>query len=166
VGFRLEIERAFRARAQSSGDESVARSFTFFSYGAQDRAMPAVLGGSQERRRAAMGDWITSLPRPLAVFAANDLWGSELIQAARERGLRVPSDVAIVGVDNEELLCEISHPPLSSIRIGSEQIGRTAVAVLEQLLRGKRPQEPIPRVAPVEVVTRQSTDVLAVEDTM
>jgi LacI family transcriptional regulator len=164
IGFRLEIERAFRSRAQSSGDESMARNFTFASYGAHDRKMSAVLGASQERRRAAMGDWIASLPRPLAVFAANDLWGSELIQAARERGLRVPGDVAIVGVDNEELLCEISHPPLSSIRIGSEQIGRTAVAMLEQLLRGKRPAEPIARIAPVEVVTRQSSDVLAVED--
>ena len=113
---------------------------------------------------ATIGAWLGSLPKPLAIFAANDLWGSELIQAAREGGLRVPSDVAILGVDNEELLCEISHPPLSSIRVGSEQIGRTAVAVLERLLRRRSAAPDIARVAPVEVITRQSTDVLAVED--
>lgn len=164
VGFRMEIERAFRARAESAGDPAIVGSFTFSSHGTGERTVPAVANASQGRSRAAMGAWLASLPRPLAVFAANDLWGSELIQAARERGLSVPSDVAILGVDNEELLCEISHPPLSSIRIGSEQIGRNAVAVLEQLLRGQAAPASIPRVAPVEVVTRQSTDVLAVED--
>ncbi len=164
VGFRMEIERTFRSRAETARDPSIARSFTFSSYGAIDRSMPAVLRSSPERRRAAIGSWLASLPRPLALFAANDLWGSELVQAARERGLRVPADLAILGVDNEELLCEISHPPLSSIRIGSEQIGRTAVAVLERLLQGKSAAPDIPRVAPVEVIIRQSTDVLAVED--
>ena len=160
----MEIERTFRSRAETARDPTHCRSFTFSSYGAIDRSMPAVLRSSPERRRAAIGSWLASLPRPLALFAANDLWGSELVQAARERGLRVPADLAILGVDNEELLCEISHPPLSSIRIGSEQIGRTAVAVLERLLQGKSAAPDIPRVAPVEVIIRQSTDVLAVED--
>jgi LacI family transcriptional regulator len=164
IGFRLEIERTFRARAEAAGDSSLAKTFTFSSYGAGDRKAPALTGTSVERRRAAMTAWLGSLAKPLAIFAANDLWGSELVQAAREGGHRVPTDVAILGVDNEELLCEISHPPLSSIRIGSEQIGRTAVAVLEHLLRRKAPPESIPRVPPVEVITRQSTDVLAVED--
>jgi LacI family transcriptional regulator len=166
VGFRLEIELAFRARGDAANDPGIARAFTFSSFGAGERQAPAVIGASGEKRRAAMTAWLKSLPTPLALFAANDLWGSELIQAAREAGLRVPTDVAILGVDNEELLCEISHPPLSSIRIGSEQIGRTAVGVLERLLRRKPSPQSIPRVAPVEIVTRQSTDVLAVEDSV
>ncbi len=111
-----------------------------------------------------MTTWLRSLPNPLALFVANDLWGFELLQAAREIGLAVPEDVAILGVDNEELLCEISHPPLSSIRIGAEQIGRVAVSLLDELLRKKRKILDIPRVPPIEVVTRQSTDVLAVDD--
>jgi LacI family transcriptional regulator len=164
VGFRLEIERTFRARGEATGDASIAKAFTFSTYGAGERKAPALTGKSVEHRRAAMSHWLRSLPKPLAVFAANDLWGSELIQAAREGGLRVPTDVAILGVDNEELLCEISHPPLSSIRIGSELIGRTAIDVLERLLRGKPAPGNIARISPVEVITRQSTDVLAVED--
>jgi LacI family transcriptional regulator len=67
-------------------------------------------------------------------------------------------------VDNDELLCEIAHPPLSSIRMGAEQIGYAAVALMERLLRGRPAPKNLPRIAPMEVVTRQSTDVLAVED--
>src|SRR5205823_441749 len=141
--------------------------FTYHSYGVADAekpALPAAFGASQKARSAAMGTWLSSLPHPVAVLAANDLWGSELVQAARERRLHVPNDVAILGVDNEELLCELAHPPLSSIRIGGEQIGRAAVTLLEQLLRGKKPKRPFPRIPPMEVVTRQSTHVLTVED--
>lgn len=162
TGFRNEIERTFSARGES-GDGG-AGSFTFASYGVGEGVAPVAFGAPQRKRAAAMGSWLASLPKPLAVFAANDLWGSELVQAARERGLHVPEDVAILGVDNEELLCEIAHPPLSSIRIGAEQIGRQAVTLLEQLLRDKSTGTEVPRIAPVEVVTRQSTDVLAVED--
>jgi LacI family transcriptional regulator len=164
AGFRQEIERTFNERAKNAKDGEPPREFSFSNYGAIDQSAPSVLRGSHERRRAAMGDWLASLPKPVAVFAANDLWGSELVQAARERSLRVPDDVAILGVDNEELLCELSHPPLSSIRMGTEQIGRKAVEVLEMLMRSKRAPATVPRVAPVEIVTRQSTDVLAVED--
>jgi LacI family transcriptional regulator len=124
----------------------------------------AAFGGSEERLAAAMGGWVESLPKPLALFVANDLWGFELVQAVREIGLHVPDDVAVLGVDNEELLCEIAHPPLSSIRIGAEQIGHAAVALMEKMLRGKPLSAEIPRIPPLEVVTRQSTDVLAVDD--
>jgi LacI family transcriptional regulator len=163
IGFRNEIERTFRQRAQSAAGDSERDGFTFASYGSVGEKSPP-LGGSQKRRAAAMGAWLASLPKPLALFVANDLWGFELLQAAREVGLHVPDNVAILGVDNEELLCEIAHPPLSSIRIGAEQIGRVAVTLLDRLLQGKSVAQNISRIAPMEVVTRQSTDVLAVED--
>lgn len=171
AGFRAEIERAFRARAQTIGTDDPRSKFTFASYGSARDAAPArpntatgEFERSQPRLAADMGAWLASLPRPLALFSANDQWGFELLQAAREVGLHVPEDVAILGVDDEELLCEIAHPPLSSIRIGGEQIGRVAVDLLDQLLRGKPVGKDIPRIPPIEVVTRQSTDVLAVED--
>lgn len=164
AGFRRKIEQTFQARAQAAGDAELAGSFTFASYGTSGGETPAAFGGSQKKRAAAMGAWLALLPKPVAVFAANDLWGSELVQAARQQGLRVPDEVAILGVDNEELLCEIAHPPLSSIRIGAEQIGRRAVELLEQMLQGKPAPVNIAPIPPVEVITRQSTDVLAVED--
>jgi LacI family transcriptional regulator len=164
AGFRGEIERTFRARAETTGNIAIQSAFTFASYGSVGDSTPAVLDGPHQRRAAAMIAWLRSLPRPLALFVANDLWGFELLQAAREIGVAVPEDVAILGVDDEELLCEIAHPPLSSIRIGAEQIGRVAVSLLDQLLRKKGKIRDIPRVPPIEVVTRQSTDVLAVDD--
>jgi LacI family transcriptional regulator len=154
AGFREEIERVFGERAGAGA------SFTFASHGSDTR--PTIDG--QRRRAEAMGIWLASLPKPLAVFVANDLWGFEVVQAARELGLHVPDEIAVLGVDNEELLCEIAHPPLSSIRIGAEQIGHAAVATLEQLLQGKPASSSVARVPPLEVVTRQSTDILAVED--
>jgi LacI family transcriptional regulator len=164
AGFRREIENTFRARAQTTGNADLQSSFTFASYGSVGDSVPAVFDGPNQRRAAAMTTWLRSLPRPLALFVANDLWGFELLQAAREIGLAVPEDVAILGVDDEELLCEIAHPPLSSIRIGAEQIGRVAVSLLDQLLHKKGKIHDVPRVPPIEVVTRQSTDVLAVDD--
>jgi LacI family transcriptional regulator len=164
AGFRREIERTFQARAQTTGNVDFQSSFTFASYGSVGDSVPAVFDGPNQRRAAAMTAWLRSLPRPLALFVANDLWGFELLQSARESGLAVPEDIAILGVDDEELLCEIAHPPLSSIRIGAEQIGRVAVSLLDQLLRKKGKIHDVPRVPPIEVVTRQSTDVLAVED--
>jgi LacI family transcriptional regulator len=163
TGFRAEIEKTFRDRAES-GRLRDPQSFTLTSYHSAGGNGSGAFGGSHELRAVAMSAWLRNLPRPLALFVANDTWGFEMLQAAREVGLQVPEDVAILGVDDEELICEIAHPPLSSIRIGAEQIGRVAVTLLDQLLRKKRLPAVIPRVAPMEVVTRQSTDVLAVED--
>ncbi|HYO11064.1 MAG TPA: substrate-binding domain-containing protein [Tepidisphaeraceae bacterium] len=183
AGFREEIERAFTSHADADADDDgsgngsgsgsgsgngnrdAGRGFSLCSFENTNPSVAAALGGRSHRRQsAAMGEWLASLPRPVAVLAANDLWGFELVQAAREAGLHVPDDVAILGVDNDELLCEISHPPLSSIRIGGEQMGQAAVAAMERLLAGRPVAAEQPRVPPLGVVTRQSSDVLAVDD--
>lgn len=164
LGFKTEIEKTFAARAKSNTKNDGSGNFTFSNYASSANPVSAGFGGSEQRVAAAMGEWLAPLPKPLALFVANDLWGFELVQAVRELNLHVPDDVAVLGVDNEELLCEIAHPPLSSIRIGAEQIGHAAVALLENLLRGKPMPAEMPRIPPMEVVTRQSTDVLAVED--
>lgn len=164
VGFHREIRRAYQERDGAQENDHSRLNFTMTSYSSPGESGAAAFAGSHERRAAAMSDWLRSLPKPVALFAANDLWGFELLQAARESGLHVPEDIAILGVDNEELLCEIAHPPLSSIRIGAEQIGRRAVTLLDDLLRGKSAGADASLVPPTEVVTRQSTDVLAVED--
>ncbi|HWB52816.1 MAG TPA: substrate-binding domain-containing protein [Tepidisphaeraceae bacterium] len=164
AGFRAEIHREMRRRAEMAGESNIDSTFTLNTYGSKDRPRAAAFAGSHGRRAAAMGEWLNSLPKPVALFSVNDLWGFELLQAARESGLHVPEDVAILGVDNEELLCEIAHPPLSSIRIGGEQMGRLAVSLLDDLLHRKKAAQEISRVPPMEIVTRQSTDVLAVDD--
>jgi LacI family transcriptional regulator len=113
---------------------------------------------------AELKRWLRELPKPAGVFACNDLWGLPVLEACRLAGLRVPEDVAVVGVDNDELRCELASPSLSSIVVPSERVGYEAAALLERLIEGAAsPREPL-LIPPVRVVTRQSSDVLAGRD--
>jgi LacI family transcriptional regulator len=85
-------------------------------------------------------------------------------EACRRVGLRVPEDVAIVGVDNDELRCEFTNPPLSSVAIPTERIGYEAAALLDRLMDGGQPPAAPVLVQPQGVVVRRSTDMLAVDD--
>ncbi|MEO0964652.1 MAG: XylR family transcriptional regulator [Planctomycetota bacterium] len=106
--------------------------------------------------------WLSDAPKPLAVMAMHDVQARLMSQASRIAGLRVPDDVAIVGVDNDELLCDMSDPPLSSVEQGKQQIGYEAAALLDRMLDGA-PAEQI-LLPPKRVVVRQSSDVLAIDD--
>ena len=110
-------------------------------------------------------DWAAALPRPVGVMAYNDIEARALVNACGELGLRVPDDVAVVGVDDDPLLCAFSNPPLSSVVTGTRRMGYLAAGLLDRMLRGEedRPPDP-PPVPPLGVITRQSSDVLAVED--
>jgi LacI family transcriptional regulator len=89
------------------------------------------------------------------------VWGLQVVEACRLAGLRVPDEVAVVGVDNDDLFCGLARPSLSSIIVPAERIGFEAAAVLERLLAGaKAPRNPR-LIPPAGVVTRQSSDVLA-----
>ncbi len=105
--------------------------------------------------------WLRGLPKPVGVFACHDVWGLQVVEACRVTGLRVPDDVAVLGVDNDDLLCELARPSLSSIVVPAERIGFEAAAVLERLLAGAKPPRKPRLIAPAGVVTRQSSDVLA-----
>jgi LacI family transcriptional regulator len=110
-----------------------------------------------------MERWLTQLPQPVGILAANDELGVRLIKACGQLRLRIPDEVAVLGVDNDELICRASRPPLSSINMGADRIGQRAVQVLDDWFAGKAPPtEPI-TVPPLEVVTRVSTDTLAVD---
>ncbi|MFA5203688.1 MAG: DNA-binding transcriptional regulator [Lentisphaeria bacterium] len=108
--------------------------------------------------------WLRALAKPVAVFAANSIRGFELLEACRREGLRVPQKVAVLGLDNDEVLCEMAFPPLSAIRTANERIGFEAATLLDRLMAGRRPPRRPVLVPPGEVVVRQSTDVLAVHD--
>jgi len=108
--------------------------------------------------------WVRSLSRPVAVLAANDLLGIELAGACAHLGLRVPEDVAILGVDNDDLVCEFCRPTLSSVAVPWEKLGYEAAALLAGMMEGQAPPPEPVLIPPVDVVTRQSTDALAVAD--
>lgn len=108
--------------------------------------------------------WLKALPRPLGLMACNDIRGQQVLNACREAGIPVPDEVAVIGVDNDDVLCDLSDPPLSSVMPNTRRIGYEAAALLERLMAQRSPlPEPV-FVPPLGVVTRRSTDVLAVED--
>jgi LacI family transcriptional regulator len=108
--------------------------------------------------------WLRALPRPVGVFVPGDDWGVQVSEACRQVGLRVPEDVALLGVDDDDLDCELTRPRLSSVIVPAERIGYEAAALLDRLLAGKKtPAQPI-LVPPTGVATRRSTEVLAIED--
>ena len=113
----------------------------------------------------AIARWLKGLPKPVGVFACYDGRALQVLEACQLLGLHVPEQVAVLGVDNDELVCELANPPLSSVQPNARRSGYEAAALLARLMRGeKKGVEPTHQVQPVRVVERQSTDVVAVED--
>lgn len=108
--------------------------------------------------------WLRSLPKPVGVMACNDARGHQLLNAARDLGVSVPDDVAVIGVDNHKTVCELTVPPLSSVEHNTAGVAREALNVLDRMLSGKPPPAEPVLVKPCRVVPRQSTDVLALAD--
>ncbi len=104
------------------------------------------------------------LPRPLAVLACDDRAGSQVIDLARKARLKVPAEIAVLGVNNDEDLCQMAAVPLSSVDDNGRQTGVEAMNILAGLRRGQRPSQGETLVPPNGVVTRASTDVRAVND--
>lgn len=109
-------------------------------------------------------EWCRDLPKPIAIFCCNDDRARQLSVACREAGVRVPDQMAILGVNNDELICGLSFPPLSSIDHGCSRIGYEAAAMLDSMMQGQDPPERPLVVEPLELVQRQSTETLAVDD--
>jgi LacI family transcriptional regulator len=111
-----------------------------------------------------LGRWLVSLPKPIGVMACNDIRGQQILNLCRRLDLAVPEEVAIIGVDNDEILCELSDPPLSSVAPDTLRIGYDAAVLLDRMMAGgKPPAKPI-FIPPRGIVTRRSTEVLALDD--
>jgi LacI family transcriptional regulator len=111
-----------------------------------------------------LSNWLKTLPKPVGIMACNDIRGHQVVNACRRANLAVPEEVAVVGVDNDEIFCELCDPPLTSVALNTVQIGYEATALLERLMDGgKSPATPI-RIPPLDIVTRRSSDVLAMSD--
>jgi LacI family transcriptional regulator len=108
--------------------------------------------------------WLTTIQPPFGLMAVNDHRARMAVNACRQIGLYVPHDVAVVGVDNDPIACEASHPTLTTVARNDERIGYQAAKLLDQLMSGKRPSRSTVLVPPVGVVSRDSTDMVAVDD--
>ncbi len=109
-------------------------------------------------------DWIKELPKPIGLMACNDMRGQQILDACRSIDVALPDDIAVIGVDNDEVLCNLSTPPLSSVAPNAERIGYEAAVLLSRMMAGDRISLGDIFVKPSGIVSRRSTEVLAIED--
>jgi LacI family transcriptional regulator len=109
-------------------------------------------------------DWLNSLAKPVGVLASNDVQASQVSEYCRQLKLLVPDQLAIVGVDNDEVLCDLSRPSLSSVGLPGERIGYEASKLLDEWLKGAPPVKTLIVLPPTGVKVRQSSDLFAVAD--
>jgi LacI family transcriptional regulator len=112
----------------------------------------------------SLAAWIESLPKPVGVMACNDIRAQHILSACGQYGYTVPDEVAVIGVDNDDVLCELCDPPLTSVAKNAQKTGYDAAEMLDRMIRGRRPRRKRTLVAPLGVVSRRSTDIVAVDD--
>jgi LacI family transcriptional regulator len=119
-----------------------------------------------ETEQASMADWLRALPKPVGLMVCNDDRAQQVVEAIKAAKTRVPEEIAILGVDDDDMICELTHPPLSSIALNFEEAGYEAAAQLDRQMTDGRTSRKEIHLRPTHVHTRQSTDVLAVEDSI
>lgn len=117
---------------------------------------------SKEKKR--MAKWLKSIPKPIALLTANDYCGIQVMDVCEQSGIPVPQAVAVLGVDNQEILCQCHHPTLSSIQTFPKEYGFRYASVLDRLIRGEERMGQIYTYGPTGVVSRQSTQCTWIED--
>ena len=144
-GFRREVEAA------GFGD-------SFYSYRMQE------IGMVWYYQRNLLREWLRTIPKPIAIMACDDNQGSNLIEACHGIGIKIPEEVSVIGVDNDELLCALGSTTLTSIQIDIEEGGRQTAALVERLVAD--PKAPVEDVVlrPVKIVGRMSTAAFATAD--
>jgi LacI family transcriptional regulator len=117
-----------------------------------------------ETQQSQLVEWLLSLPKPIGIMACNDVRGQHVIDACSKAHLLVPENVAVLGVDDDELLCKLCDPSLSSIVPDAEQIGFLSAQLLADEMAGQKSENRGHLISPLGVTERQSTDTYAVED--
>ena len=127
---------------------------------------PPSIGAAKpwQQGQAELEKWLTSLTTPVGMAASHDNRARMVIDACQRLNLRVPDDVAVIGLNNDTLSCEYCNPPLSSVARNGEEVGYRAAKLLEEMIEGAPPPSRDILIEPVGVVKRASTDVLAIED--
>lgn len=145
-------------RERHFAEEAAARGMVVDVFVPARRAKSTVLEYGE-----SLAHWLRSLQKPVAVFACQDCMGTQVLEACRWENIRVPDEVAVLGVDNDEVLCSLSSPPLSSIVPDARGAGRLAGELLDGVILGEAvPLENL--LPPLRVAVRQSTDIVAVDD--
>lgn len=120
--------------------------------------------GFWEMELDSIAQWVTGLGKPAGIMACHDFRGLQLLAGCRLADVAVPEQVAVIGVGADEVACELAHPPLSSVILNAWRMGYEAAALLDRLMRGEPPPYQELLIPPLDVVSRQSTDVTATDD--
>jgi LacI family transcriptional regulator len=112
----------------------------------------------------ALAAWLAQLPRPVAILACNDVRGQQVVTACRDLGLAMPTEVSVMGVDNDDILCRLSRPTLTSVAPDTEGIGWMAAELLDRILDGATVDPCLHKRPPLRVVERDSTDITTAPD--
>lgn len=145
---------AFRSRIQESCDEDT----NFYMYDGQN------IDNMWYYDQTELTAWLKSLPKPIAIMACDDNQGNILLQACELCGIHVPFDVAIIGVDNDEILCNMSNPSMSTINVDIERGGADAAAVAERMVKDPSYKGEDIVLQPLTVVERLSSSLFATND--
>tara|TARA_R110002073_G_scaffold27840_3_gene89092 strand:+ start:13172 stop:14350 length:1179 start_codon:yes stop_codon:yes gene_type:complete len=111
-----------------------------------------------------LSEWLRSLTPPTGLFVCNDIRGQQVLNACRTLDVAIPDDIAVIGVDDDDVICPLTDPPLSSVRPDAEMVGYRAAEILQEMINGLLAPESIEYVPPTSVVQRLSTQVIAIED--
>ena len=120
--------------------------------------------GKQHQLHEELSKWLKSLEKPVGMLACYDVRARHVLSICRSLGILVPEEIAIIGVDNDELMCELTRPPLSSIEQGARSVGYQAAKLLDRLMAGEKAPQLKHVVKPEGIVTRRSSDALAIAD--
>ncbi len=109
-------------------------------------------------------EWLSNLTPPTGLFVCNDIRGQQVLNACRKLGISVPDDLGVIGVDDDDAICPLSDPPLSSVRPDADRIGYRAAEKLSEMMHGRTTRSEIEYIPPTGIAQRLSTQVIAVED--
>jgi len=152
------------ARREGFRDVALGARVNYFDYSLEQPGPGRGGPEAWEQQQSSIAAWLRDLPKPVGIMATHDLLGQQLLEACLRMRINVPEAVAIVGADNDEPICRICSPPLSSVIINDAQRGYDAAALLDRMMRGEpAPTETI-YIQPVGVESRASSDVMAIED--
>jgi len=166
--FAVARERAFVDAARAAGlnvavgwGSAEAQTLNW----AEDPSVPRIMP-MESLRPSAMVDWLRALPKPCGIFTCTDGWARPVVRCTRVTGLRVPEDIALVGADNDALECELMAPPLSSVMIPWQEVGRSAAKFVQLALAGQSISGKRVVIHPLAVQARRSSDILAIDDAL
>lgn len=129
-----------------------------------DTMLEEFLSNDEDTDWLSLRDWLEDLPKPVAIFACNDVMAKTLIEVCLSSGLKVPQEVAVLGVDDDSFICNITTPTISTVKLDFEGIGYKVGSKIERAILCGEYEEDVILHEPVRIIERESTPPLQIKD--